>query len=177
MINRYTLIKAKSFDEIDRRALMDVYSESNLENTGHFFPDMEDRTEAVKMVEEGFLGFLENEFFKDEGNLYWMLEKDGKWLAALRTTELEGRTFYIEALETHPRFRKQGYASRLIEGMIEDLKRGGDFRLRSCVDKQNTPSVAAHLHCGFSIADDVGRDLLTGESSEWEYSFEYVWRE
>ena len=101
------------------------------------------------------------------------MEKDGIWLSALRTTELEGRTFYIEALETQPDHRRQGWAARLIGGVIEDLKRGGSFRLRSCVDKENFPSIAAHLNSGFKIVSQSGEDLLSGEVNDHDYSFEY----
>lgn len=171
------ILRIEKYGDIDQRRLMDLYSESNLENTDYFYPDIEDKAWAVGKVEEGFLDFLENEFYVKEGSVYWILEEDGVWLSALRTTELEGRTFYIEALETHPDHRRQGYAAKLIEGVIGELKKGGGFRLRSCVDKENAPSIAAHLHCGFKIADETGSDLLFGESRDWEYSFEYIWTE
>ena len=174
---KYSLIRIDKYSDIDPRLLMDVYAESNAENTEYFFPDMDDKTEAVKKVEEGFLDFLKNDFFKKPGNLYWILEKDGIWLAALRTSELEDRTFYIEALETHPAHRRQGNASRLIEAVIEELKAGGSFRLCDCVDKENEPSAATHLSCGFKIAEETGNDLLSGELRDWEYSFEFRYDE
>ena len=177
MLITYSMLRIDKFSDIDKRLLMDVYAESNFENTDHFFPEMTDKAEAVRKVEEGFLDFLENDFFKKEGNVYWVMEKGGKWLSALRTSELEDRTFYIEALETHPDHRRQGWAARLIESVIEHLKRGGSFRLCCCVDKENTPSVETHLSCGFKITDDIGHDLLSGDNSEWDYSFEYIYDE
>lgn len=43
---------------LDERKLMDVYAESNLENTDFFCPEEPDKEAAVRMVESGFLDFL-----------------------------------------------------------------------------------------------------------------------
>ena len=49
----------KSYADLDSLRLMAVYAESNLENTDYFFPEIEDKTLAVRKVEEGFLTFLQ----------------------------------------------------------------------------------------------------------------------
>ena len=57
------LIEITEYQKIDERMLMDVYSESNYENTDYFYPDETDKDVAVQKVEEGFLLFLKNDFF------------------------------------------------------------------------------------------------------------------
>ena len=37
------LIRITNYNEIDQRKLMDIYSESNFENTDYFFPDETDK--------------------------------------------------------------------------------------------------------------------------------------
>ena len=37
------LLRISRFDDLDERKLMDIYSESNFENTDYFFPDLEDK--------------------------------------------------------------------------------------------------------------------------------------
>ena len=51
------LIKITEYQRVDTRKLMDVYSESNYENTDYFYPDEADKEAAVKRVEAGFLDF------------------------------------------------------------------------------------------------------------------------
>ena len=48
------LIRITEYQKIDTGKLMDVYSESNYENTDYFFPDEADKEAAVHKVEAGF---------------------------------------------------------------------------------------------------------------------------
>lgn len=78
------LLKITDGQALDERKLMDVYAESNLENTDFFCPEEPDKEAAVRMVESGFLDFLKNEFFKEPEAICWVLEEDGVWVSALR---------------------------------------------------------------------------------------------
>ena len=42
------LRKITRYEDLDTRALMDVYAESNFENTDYFFPNDTDKAEAVR---------------------------------------------------------------------------------------------------------------------------------
>ena len=127
------------------------------------------------MVEAGFLDFLENVFFADPGSTYWILEENGLYLSALRTSRIEPGLYYIEALETHPAHRRQGFAERLLTGVEDALKQEGPFRLCSCVSKKNEASRKTHLKCGFRIVSDAGWDYLRGEADERDHGMEYRW--
>ena len=56
------LIEITDFQKVDTRKLMDVYSESNYENTDYFFPEEADKEAAVQKAEESFLDFLRTTF-------------------------------------------------------------------------------------------------------------------
>ena len=165
------LITVTTYTQLDTAALMAVYAESNRENAEEMFPEL-DQADGVLKVETGFLDFLKTDFFAKQNNTYFVLEEGGEWLAALRTTELPERLFYLEALETRPDARRRGYAAKLINAVIAELSKGGPFRLRDCVDKMNIPSVKTHEKCGFRIVGD-GYDCLSGDTKPWEYSMEY----
>lgn len=162
------------YSDIDERKLMDIYSESNSENTDYFFPDEADKQLALKKVEEGFLEFLKNEFFTKDGNSYRVLEENGIWVCALRLSRIEDGIYYVEALETHPDHRQKGYAVKLYRTVQQELKASGSFRLCACVAKTNTPSVKAHLKSGFRLVLGTAHDYLTDEDCENDYGFEYV---
>ena len=167
------LLRISRFDDLDERKLMDIYSESNFENTDYFFPDLEDKKEAVRKVEEGFLGFLKDEFFSQSGSEYWVLESDGVWVSALRQSRIEDGLYYLEALETRPDCRRQGHAVHLLDGVIDELKKAGPFRICDCISKRNTASIKTHQKCGFSIVSEAGYDYLLNESDDHDYGLEY----
>ena len=167
------LKKIKEYSEIDAGKLMDVYAESNLENTDYFFPEETDKEAAVRKVEEGFLDFLENEFFKLDDAAYWILEKDREWVSALRTCRISDGLYYLEALETRPDQRGKGYGSMLLSGVTEALKKEGPFRLCDCVSKKNTASLRTHEKCGFRIVSEEGYDYLNKDRDPYDYGLEY----
>lgn len=157
------LLTMTDLSEIDRCQLMDVYREANLENAAYFEPKTQDFTQAVRRCEDRFWSFLQQSFFTGLGRAYWVLEQNGVWVSALRTTEIEPRLFYLEALETHPDYRRQGFASALLRGLLQSLAANGPFELRDCVRRTNLPSIRAHLNAGFVIAADPGYDYLSSE--------------
>ena len=71
--------------------------------------------------------------------------------------------FLLEALETHPKHRRKGYAKKLISGVLERLPAG--TRVYSHISKQNTPSIASHQACGFHTLVDYSVDT-DGERSD-----------
>ena len=102
------LLKITNYHDLDKRRLMDVYAESNLENTDYFYPDEADKGAAVQRVEDGFLDFLKNDFFEKAEASYWIQEADDVWVSALRTCKVQTGLYYLEALETRPDQRKKG---------------------------------------------------------------------
>lgn len=101
------LLRITSARDLDERKLMDVYSESNFENTDYVYPDEPDKEAAVRKVESGFLTFLKEEFFKRPKAAYWICAENGVWVSALRTCEIKHGLYYLEALETRPDQRKK----------------------------------------------------------------------
>ena len=167
------LLRINRFEDLDARRLMDVYCESNFENTDYFFPDLEDKNIAVRKVEEGFLGFLRDEFYARAGNVYWVLEDSGIWVSALRLNLVEAGLFYLEALETRTDCRRKGHAAELLNGVTASLKKDGPFRICDCVSKKNIPSIRVHEKCGFRIVSEKGFDYLSGEADDGDYGFEF----
>ena len=167
------MITITEFEDVDARKLMDIYAESNYENTDYFFPDEPDKDVAVRMVEEGFLDYLKNGFFTQPGASYRVLEENGIWVSALRLNRIQSDLYYLEALETRPDRRGKGYATLLLSGVLESLKRDGPFRLCDCVSKKNAVSLKVHEKCGFRIVSDEGYDYLNEEADDHDFGLEY----
>lgn len=167
------LLRITNASELDERKLMDVYFESNFENTDYFYPEETDKDVAVRKVEAGFLDFMKNEFFTLPKATCWVWDDGGVWLSALRTCEIQERLYYLEALETHPAHRKKGYGSLLLRAVLQELKQEGPFRLCDCVSKKNTASLRTHEVCGFQIVSEAGYDYLHEESDDHDFGLEY----
>lgn len=170
------LIRITQYDDLDQRKLMDVYSESNYENTDYFFPDEPDKEKAARQVEAGFLDFLKNDFFSKPEAAIWVYEENGTWLSALRTCKVRD-VYYLEALETHPDQRKKGYGALLLSAVVDAMKKEGPFRLCDCVSKKNLPSLKTHEKCGFRIVSEEGYDYLLEETDDRDFGFEYCYPE
>ena len=169
------LLRITQYSDVDERKLMDIYSESNYENTDFFFPEESDKNKAVSQVESGFLDFLKNDFFKQPEASLWVFEENGVWLCALRTCKVRPDLYYLEALETRPDQRRKGYASRLLANVEEAMKEEGPFRLYCCVSKKNISSVRTHEKCGFLIVSEKGYDYLQEEANDNDFGFEYCY--
>lgn len=166
----------RRFEDLDGTRLMEIYAESNSENAESFYPDLSDRAEGVRRVEQGFLEFLKERFYALPDPIYWILEEDGLWVSALRTNQPEPGLYYLEALETRPDCRRQGCACRLLNRVLDVLKESGPFRLCDCVGKNNAPSLRTHAKCGFRITAEDGFSHLSGETNPRSYSLEYSYQ-
>ena len=169
------LLRIDRYCDLDERKLMDIYTESNIENTDYFYPDETNKEAAVQKVEAGFLAFLQNDFFRQYGASYWILEEDSAWVSALRTCIIQSGLYYLEALETRPDQRQKGYGSRLLSGVVDTLKAEGPFQLCDCVSKKNRASLKTHEKCGFRIVSEEGYDYLQKESSDHDFGLVYCY--
>ena len=168
------LRKITEYGDLDERKLMDIYSESNYENTDYFFPEETDKEKAVRQVEAGFLDFLKNDFFSKPEAAVWVYEESGTWFSALRTCRIRD-VYFLEALETRPDQRRKGYAALLLSAVVDALKKQGPFRLYDCVSKRNTASLKTHEKCGFRIVSEEGYDYLMEEADDHDYGLEYCY--
>ena len=171
------ILTIRSFEALDGARLMTLYRESNEENIDYFFPGAEDRAQALRQVEQGFLDYLQKDFFSVPGSEYRVLVEYGVWLSALRLYPVREGLYYMEALETDPARRREGCAARLLEGVIAELKARVPFRLCDCVGVNNLPSLRTHERCGFRIVGEPGWDWLRDAPDEGTYGMEYRYPE
>ena len=94
-------------------------------------------------------------------------------MSALRLYKIGGGFYFIEALETAPKFRCKGYAEKLLNELIEKLKNTENCKIHDCVSKKNTASLRVHEKCGFKIVDENAFDYLQQKIDEQSYGLEY----
>lgn len=161
-----------SFSQIDRTKLMELYHEGNVENVAYIQPPCNDIAKGIKIIEDGFMDFLKNEFYHLSEAKYYILEENDKYLSGLRLNKIDD--FYLmEALETAPQYRKQGFACKLINDVKKSFENKGEFVIRSNVSKKNIASINTHKKCGFIIEKDYGVNYFDNEKRENCYTMMY----
>ena len=118
--------------------LLDVYSES-LYSACH---SNQKRLDA----EQDFYAYL-RVFF--QSGFYAVWEEDDRYISALRLEPYQGGLL-LEAVETAPDFRKQGFAKKLLNAVLEYIREKETFPVYSHVAKDNLPSLGLHKACGFT---------------------------
>lgn len=142
----------KNLHQIRFGELMEVYSESVAENGEELYPDLSG-AEQVLQAQQDFYAYLQQGFFCKEGDTYCIWEENGKYVCALRLESYQDGLL-LEALETRPEYRKQGYAEKLIRAVQQMV---GDGKIYSHISHKNAASLAVHEKCGFQKILDHAR--------------------
>lgn len=161
-----TLLLLSSFEGIDEVKFLDVFKESSLENAPEWYPELTP-AEALHRYESSFLEYMRGPFW-DEGGLQALLQDETGYRCALRLYPQAGKNrYFIEALETRPDSRRQGYAKTLLCNLIKRLEcQYGKIELISNPHKTNLASIATHLSSGFTreleyfLEDGVKNDRM-----------------
>ncbi len=133
--------------ELNFSALMAVYVEGNRENGALRYPNLSGAQQLL-CAEQGFYAYLSDTFFRTSGARYAVWEEDGIYVSALRLEPYRDGLL-LEALETLPQRRRQGYAAALITAVQACLAGEGSGKLYSHVNRRNQASLAVHRRCGF----------------------------
>lgn len=138
------LIIANSLRELRFSALMEVYAEGNRENGEDLYPHLPPR-EQILQAEQDFYAYLRTGFFTQSGDVYCIWEEDGRYCSALRLQRYQDGLL-LEALETAPADRRQGYARKLMEAVLAQF---GTEKIYSHISRRNLASQRVHESCGF----------------------------
>lgn len=141
---------AHSLRELSFGKLMEVYIEGNREKAEECWPALS-AGEGLLRAEQDFYQYLQEGFFSEKGAAYYVWEVNGAYVSALRLESYRDGLL-LEALETVPEYRQQGYAKALILAVLEQHKGQAIY---SHVGKKNTASLRAHLACGFQKVADL----------------------
>jgi ribosomal protein S18 acetylase RimI-like enzyme len=76
------------------------------------------------------------------------MEQGGMYVCALRAEPYQDG-FLISGLETHPEYRRKGYAKQLVSDLIVHLFGKGYTKIYSHIRKNNLPSISLHTSLGF----------------------------
>lgn len=134
--------------EMDFGKLMELYSEGNRDNAEQQYPQ-EDVNIGILLVEQNFYQYLNEVFFPTEGAFYAVWLEEGRYISALRMEPYRDG-YLLEALETHPNYRRKGFAKALITAILRQFGCTDTSSVYAHVHKGNDASLKTHLACGFT---------------------------
>ncbi len=141
------VVQIHKMQDMNFEQLMCVYEEGNRENGRYFYP-RESEAEQLRLAKQDFYDYLHNDFFRVSGAQYWILHVDNRYVCALRTEPFRDG-YLLEALETAPQMRRRGYAGKLVDYVVAEIRKTSSQPVYSHVSKRNSPSLAVHERCGF----------------------------
>lgn len=134
-------------NELNFSELMAVYAQGNEQNAEEFYP-YEEKAAAILRAEDDFYQYLSQVFFRTKGAIYAVWEERSRYCSALRLEPYRDGLL-LEALETRPDCRKQGFARKLLNAVLLWLQEQGSVTVYSHIHKRNTASICTHISCGF----------------------------
>ena len=167
----YMLHIFKSFPELNIEQLLNVYSQIIMENSRALSSDFSEWERRIK-AEDDFISYVREEFFKQTEAVYAVWSSDGSYKAVLRLEPYSDDGLLLEALETAPEARKQGYAFLLMNEVIAHLQSSKWNCVYSHVHKRNIPSLKLHEKCGFQKISDSAK-FIDGSVSQLSCTFCY----
>ena len=136
------LLIARKMGQLDFSRLMAVYEEGNRENGWDLYPNLPEG-QRILQAEQDFYQYLRHDFFETKGAYYAIWQENDIYVSALRIEPYKDGVL-LEALETHPQYRRQGFAVELIQAVLLMEK-----KVYSHVSKKNAASLRVHEKCGF----------------------------
>ncbi len=140
---------AKRLQDLPFSKLMEIYIEGNVENGAERYPHLS-ANEQLLRAEQDFYAYLRSGFYVQPGAAYYVWQEQGIYVSALRLEPYQDG-WLLEALETHPDYRRQGHAKSLVLAVLETLP--GE-KIYSHISHRNAPSLAVHKSCGFRKISD-----------------------
>ena len=132
----------KEIDKETLNKLFAIYAESMEENLKNG-----DYSSQQKMLAD-YQIFLED-FISKPNQLIIVEVQNSLWVSGLRAIETKLSHWHIEAVETRPDSRNNGYAKKLLNHTLEHLSTLGMKSADCCIAKSNVTSQILHTGCGF----------------------------
>lgn len=134
----------QKIDEAAIDRLFSVYAES--------MEDLQKNFAGAAQMRVEYSAFL-TDFIAGPKHLVLVEEAGSEWISGLRAIETKAGCWFLEAVETMPEKRNQGYGKALLLHTIDYLTGLGMTELSCTIAKENAASQALHKKCGFVPTD------------------------
>lgn len=130
----------------------DVYNYELLEDRGYDITIMSDKEikDASNIIKNDYYKYLEG-LIKDENFIFYSCISNNGVLVSVCRVVKKNEYYFIEGLETHHRFRKQGYGLKVLKEVLAQSKTLGIKEVYSKIRVYNKASISTHIKLGFKV--------------------------
>jgi 2-polyprenyl-3-methyl-5-hydroxy-6-metoxy-1,4-benzoquinol methylase len=161
MFETWNKQRISNLSQIDIEQWFDVLNQGLEEDRGYDLsePNIEDIRVGIKKDYIDYLKSCENN--QNFYAYYILRDDDGKIVSVCRIVIVDNQ-YYIEGLETHRDYYYKGYASKLFNNVMYELKRDNTKTIYSTVRNHNHKSLNFHYKNGFRVEDkdDLNTQLI-----------------
>ncbi len=138
----------------------DVYNDGLLDDRGYNLKEMtaQEINKVNKVIKEDYFNYLKS-LKKNPNFICYILIYDSRIISQARLVKDKGNVF-IEGLQTHREFVKQGLATKVLTKAIEYARNNGITVLNSTIRKWNQASIITHEKLNFKLVKIIGNDCL-----------------
>jgi 2-polyprenyl-3-methyl-5-hydroxy-6-metoxy-1,4-benzoquinol methylase len=151
MFETWNKTKINNLSQIDIEQWFDVLNHGLEEDRGYDLsdPNIESISAGIK---KDFIDYLRSCGNNQNFYAYYILRDDGTIVSVCRIVIIDGK-YYLEGLETHRNFYHKGFASKLLNKVLYELKRDKIKTIYSNVRNHNHKSLNFHYKNGFNVKD------------------------
>lgn len=161
MFETWNKQRISNLSQTDIEQWFDVLNQGLEEDRGYDLsePNIEDIRVGIK---KDYIDYLKNCENNQNFYAYYIVrDDDGKIVSVCRIVIVDNQ-YYLEGLETHRDYYYKGYASRLFNKVMYELKRDNIKTIYSIVRNHNHKSLNFHYKYGFRVEhkDDLNTQLI-----------------
>lgn len=157
----------RGFEKEDARFAISIWNDPEM---GEYLAD-----EAMEAVDAEYLNEIEV-LGDDEVCCYLIseLKETGERIGTCSFMPSEDGKIYDIAYCVHKNHWRKGFATEMIQGMIDHAKAQGAKKITVCVDKENVASNAVVRKFGFSVAEESAYKKRGTDKMCADYKYELI---
>jgi len=158
MFETWNKSKINNLSQKDCEQWFDVLNHGLEEDRGYDLSDP--NIESIRAgIKKDYIDYLRSCGHNQNFYAYYILRDDGMIVSVCRIVIIGGK-YYLEGLETHRNYYQKGFASKLLNKVLYELKRDKIDTIYSIVRKHNHKSLNFHYRIGFSEEDKNDVDTM-----------------
>ena len=151
MFETWNKHKISNLSQIDIEQWFNVLNHGLEEDRGYDLSDP--NIESIRAgIKKDYINYLKSCGNNQNLYAYYILRDDGKIISVCRIVIVDGN-YHLEGLETHRNYYQKGYASKLLNKVLYELKRDNIKNIYSIVKNHNHKSLNFHYKNEFSVED------------------------
>lgn len=168
--------KIATLNDLDKDQWFDVYNNGLLEDRDYDIDKLSkiEISRISKNIKNDYLNYLNNQVKNKDFMFYSVIKNEDVLVAVCRLVKSQNE-YYIEGLETHRDFRKQGFGLTVLKEVLKHSKTLEINIIYSTIRLRNKASINTHIKCGFVVysRDSINVIMRYDSNDKQKYYLEF----